>query len=40
MRGGMTYDEILDLSFFEKKRAYKFIEDRMEKIKDHPFPIY
>jgi len=40
MRGSITYQEALDLSFIERKTAFEFINNRMEEIKDHSFPVY
>jgi len=40
MRGGLTWNEAMDLSYDERKAAFDFINNRMEKIKDHSFPVY
>ena len=40
MRGGVTWDEAMDMSYKERGICFEFIEKRMKDIKDHPYPVY
>jgi len=40
MRGGVTWEEAMEMSPLERKKCFKFIENRFREIKDHSFPIY
>jgi hypothetical protein len=40
MRGGVTWEEAMEMSRLERTQTFKFIEKRMNDIKDHAHPVY
>lgn len=40
LRGGMSYHDLMNTSFIERQIISDFITTRMEKIKDHHYPVY
>jgi hypothetical protein len=40
MRGGITWGEAMEMSRLERNQVFKFIEKRMNDIKDHTYPVY
>lgn len=40
MRGGLQYHDALNLTPGERDIMRSFIDRRMEKLKDHSFPVY